>query len=144
MPNFCSNVSLYCFLNTAVGGPPATIFASFFAASTVFFHSSCDSAAYTIAAQRSTVRTNELHMNGRLTTDPWVLSNFSFFATVLLQRSRVWMEQARTKFKSLNLDGYPCTQRSMSISYPLSCEMSKGSRSGSKPRYSAIGRLLGR
>ena len=23
MPNFCSNVSLYCFLNTAVGGPPA-------------------------------------------------------------------------------------------------------------------------
>src|SRR4030095_234707 len=66
--------------------------------STVFFHSSCDSAEYTIAAQRSTVRTNELHMNGRLTTDPWVLSNFSFFATVLLQRSRVWMEQVRTKF----------------------------------------------
>src|SRR4029434_3839908 len=78
MPNFCSNVSLYCFLNTAVGGPPATIFASFFAASTVFFHSSCDSAEYAIAAKRSTVRMNELYMNGRLTTYPWSFLIFLF------------------------------------------------------------------
>ena len=44
----------------------------------------------------------------------------------------------------INRTGYPCTQRSTSISYPLSCEISKGFLSGSKPRYSAMGRLDGR
>src|SRR5262249_12729579 len=82
MANFCSNVSLYCFLNTAVGGPPTTIFASFFAASTVFFHSSCDSAERAKAAKRSTMTTSELYAIGRRKAARWLISTTPFLAII--------------------------------------------------------------
>src|ERR671918_1763150 len=57
IPNFFSNVSLYFCLRIAVGGPPATIFPSFFAMLTIFFHSFCESAATTLSIKRPATRT---------------------------------------------------------------------------------------
>src|SRR5262245_15575270 len=63
MPKRLSKVSLNCLRSTAVGGPPATIFPSFFAASMILFHSfgvSADITGIAIASLVTTKQSNNM------------------------------------------------------------------------------------
>src|SRR4030095_10018670 len=78
-PNLLSKVSLYCFLSTAVGGPPATTLPSFFAASTIFRQSSCASAASALVASSSAMTASKPGVKV-LATIP--VLNIGFFSSI--------------------------------------------------------------